>query len=54
MIASEGGHKQVVQTLVSAGGNVNIQDNKGWTCGIDYSMSKQLLCNCQYPPPGRY
>ncbi|XP_041378923.1 ankyrin repeat domain-containing protein 50-like [Gigantopelta aegis] len=31
MIASKGGHEQVVQTLVSAGVNVNIQDNNGYT-----------------------
>ena len=32
MIASENGHEQVVQILVSAGANVNIQDNNGYCC----------------------
>ena len=41
MIASKNGHEKVVQTLVSAGTNVNIQDNEGRTalitvCEHDY------------------
>lgn len=31
MLASEGGHKEVVHTLVSAGANINIQSQNGWT-----------------------
>ena len=31
ILSSEGGHKEVVHTLVSAGANVNIQSQNGWT-----------------------
>ena len=31
MLASKGGHEDIVHSLLSVGANVNIQDNKGWT-----------------------
>ena len=31
MLATECGHEPVVQTLISEGANVNIQDSYGWT-----------------------
>ena len=31
MLACEGGHEDIVHSLLSAGANVNLQDNNGWT-----------------------
>ena len=44
MLACERGHEDIVHSLVSAGANVNLQDNNGWTALIRAtSIIKKLL-----------
>ena len=46
MLATLGGHEQVVQTLVSAGADVYIQDNNNYTAlTIACEMNSYTLCN---------
>ena len=49
MLSSKGGHKQVVQTLISAGVNVNIQDDNGYTAlMIACDTNSYTIVNYQY------
>ena len=45
MLASEAGHAEVVDTLLSAGANVNIQDSAGQTALMFASESLIIICS---------